>query len=191
MSLFFCLLLAAPLETLSYWIEPCRSPESRCEAGDPELAEWALEAWQKAAGGGLRLAKAAAESKARIRIYWVGGRAGLYGEMRPIVVDGQPGAAVYVRPDLAQLGPEVAAAGRADRLFRETVVYLTCLHETGHALGLAHTADFDDIMYFFGHGGDVVEYFRRYRRKLAAREDIRKHSGISPADQARLRTRYR
>ena len=41
-------------------------------------------------------------------------------------------------------------------------------------------------MYSFQYGGDIDEYFGRYRRKLTVREDIRKYSGISPADRARL-----
>ena len=113
----------------------------------------------------------------------------MYGEARPIVVDRKPGAAVYVRPDLSQLGPEIDATGRRDPLFRHAIVYLTCLHESGHAIGLPHTAAYDDIMYNFGYGGDIVEYFARYRRKLTTREDIRKHSGISPSDQRRLGAR--
>ncbi len=186
MTFLLWLLLAAPAEQFPYWIQPCASPESRCEARDPELAQWALEAWQRASAGRLALTRAPEEHKARIRIYWVAGFGGNYGEMRPVVVEGRRGAEVYVRPDLAQLGPEIAAAGRRDPLFRESIVYLTCLHETGHALGLSHTAAYDDIMYFFGYGGDIVEYFARYRRKLVSRDDIRKHSGISAADRARL-----
>ncbi len=106
------------------------------------------------------------------------------------MVGGKPGAAVYVRPDVSQLGSEMEAAGRKDRLFRHGVVYLTCLHESGHAIGLAHTAAFDDIMYSFGFGGDILEYFSRYRRKLASRDDIRKHAGMSPADEKRLAALY-
>lgn len=109
-----------------------------------------------------------------------------YGEARPIVVDGRRGAAIYVRPDLAPLGPHIDGAGRKDRLFRDCIVYLTCLHESGHAIGLPHTAEFDDMMYSFGHGGNIVEYFARYRRLLASREQIREHSGISRADQRKL-----
>jgi hypothetical protein len=74
----------------------------------------------------------------------------------------------------------------ADPLLRDAIVYLTCVHETGHALGLEHTADFADIMYNFQFGGDIEEYFGRYRRLLGTREDIRKNAGMSPADRAAL-----
>jgi predicted Zn-dependent protease len=60
------------------------------------------------------------------------------------------------------------------------------VHETGHALGLAHTSNFDDIMYTFQYGGDIDEYFARYRRKLSKREDIKNNSGLSPADRTRI-----
>ncbi|MBI3665958.1 MAG: hypothetical protein HY236_06995 [Acidobacteria bacterium] len=191
--LLLLLLAGAPPEAYLYWIQPCAketAEQSGCEAADRELAQWALEAWQEAGEGRFTMAKAAAENKARIRIYWAAGPAGMYGETRPILVEGKPGAEVYVLPNLSQLGPEIEAAGREDRLFRHAVVYLTSLHETGHALGLNHTAAFDDIMYFFGFGGDVLEYFSRYRRKLALRADIRNHPGLSPADQARLIGKY-
>lgn len=171
---------------LRYWIEPCTKPETGCEAGDPQLAEWALTAWQSSGQGTLKLERTNSFEKARIRLYWATGAQGRYGEAQPILVEGQPGAAVYVRPDLTQLGPAIASAGRADHLVRDSIVYLTCLHETGHALGLAHTAQFADIMYSFQHGGDIPEYFARYRRKLHSREDIKNNSGISPQDRQRL-----
>lgn len=75
-------------------------------------------------------------------------------------------------------------------LFRDSIVYLTCLHELGHALGLAHTRDFRDIMYFFGYGGEIVDYFGRYRAQLRARNDIASVSGLSDADVSRLRAMY-
>jgi hypothetical protein len=133
---------------------------------------------------------AAPESRALIRVYWADPIDGQYGEMRPIVVDGRQGAAVYIRPDISALGPDVARQARQDRLFRDTIVYLTCVHELGHALGLAHTSDYRDIMYFFGYGGDLVEYFARYRRQLGSRRDIQSVSGQSAGDVARLRAIY-
>ena len=102
----------------------------------------------------------------------------MYGEARPILVEGKRGAEVYVRPAPLSLNE--------DKLLRDAVVYLTCLHETGHALGLPHTAAFDDIMYSFQYGGDIPEYFGRYLRKLKTRDDIGKNSGLSEADRKSL-----
>jgi hypothetical protein len=53
-----------------------------------------------------------------------------------------------------------------------------------------HTSDFRDIMYFFGFGGDIVEYFERYRRQLRVRDDIAAVAGVSDADVRRLREMY-
>jgi hypothetical protein len=195
-----CLLWAmavqpAPLaaEEYTYWIQSCTdemAARSGCGAADPELALWALEAWQKAAGRGLQFVPARSQNDARIRIYWMGARPQLYGDARPIYINGQRGASIEVHPDLTQFGPQIAAAGRNDKLFRDTIVYLTCLHETGHGIGLEHTADFADIMYSFQYGGDVLEYFNRYRRMLKERVDIRAHSGISDDDRTRAARLY-
>jgi hypothetical protein len=171
---------------LRYYVEPCTRPETACHKDDPQLAEWALKAWQAASGGTLHLEKASAPEHAQIRIYWADGRGGLYGEAQPITVDGKRGANVYVLPDTAQLGPDIAGQASQDPLLRDAIVYLTCLHETGHALGLAHTAAFADIMYSFQFGGDIPEYFGRYRRKLNGRLDIERNAGMSVQDQMRL-----
>jgi hypothetical protein len=158
-------------------------------SADRRLAQWAIEAWQRAAGAALKLTPAP-EATARVRLYWAGPNGGQYGETRPLVVGGHIGAAVFIRPDTTALGPEIAALARTDRLLRDSIVYLTCVHELGHALGLAHTADFRDIMYSFLYGGDIVEYFSRYRRQLGSRAEIPQVSGLSDDDVARIRRLY-
>jgi hypothetical protein len=110
--------------------------------------------------------------------------------MRPLDVQGRRGAAVYIRPDTASLGPDIAERARLDALFRDTVVHLTCVHELGHALGLMHTAEFADIMYSFGFGGDIGEFFGRYRRQLTKRDDIRGTSSLSAGDLGQLKALY-
>jgi hypothetical protein len=156
---------------------------------DPELVRWALAAWQRSLGKTVRF-RPVSESGALIRLYWIEPNEGTYGEMRPLTVGGRRGAAVFIQPDVESLGPDIAQRARGDALLRETIVYLTCLHELGHALGLPHTRDFRDIMYFFGYGGDVVEYFNRYRAKLRSRSDIATVSGLSDADVSHIRALY-
>ncbi|HEY1242099.1 MAG TPA: matrixin family metalloprotease [Bryobacteraceae bacterium] len=183
MKIWLLLMLASAAQAASfrYWVEPCTSPASGCHPGDPELAQWAVEAWQAASHGALTFERVTGQAHAHIRIYWANGNQGLYGETRPIEVDGARGAEVYVLPE---------AGTNGDSLLRDAIVYLTCLHETGHALGLVHTAAFDDIMYSFQFGGDIPEYFGRYRRLLSARADIRKHAGMSDADRKHLAVLY-
>jgi len=159
----------------TYWIAPC---EATCQPADPQLAAWAFEAWQSAAPGAIEFTRAKDREHARIRLYWASEAQGMYGEARPILVNGEEGAEVYVRP---------APLPTGDPLLRDAVVYLTCLHETGHALGLPHTAAFEDIMYSFQYGGDIPEYFARYRRKLRTRADIQKNSGLSEDDRRAIR----
>jgi hypothetical protein len=168
-------------EEYTYWIEPCPADTQKntaCEADDPELAKWALEAWQRESNGAITLKKVTAESRARFRLHWANGASQLYGETEPILVDGQRGANIYVLPSVAP---------GADHLLRDAIVYLTCLHESGHAFGLAHTRAFADIMYSFQYGGDISAYFGRYRNLLKTRADIAAHSGISEADRIAFR----
>lgn len=183
--------LFAPLDTsavIAYRIEI--SPDAAAvESGDAELCRWALEDWARASGGVLQFSPAG-DGAPLVEIHFVPAQYGQYGEMRPLEVDGRRGAAVYIRPDTDALGPDVGSAAREDPLFRDTIVYLTCLHELGHAVGLEHTDGFADIMYFFGFGGDVREYFGRYRARLTGRDDIAAVSGLSSEDTRRLLALY-
>ncbi len=179
--LIACAALSPAAQLYTWWIEACPPETARatgCKAGDPELGRWALEAWERESGGEITLKQSPNEEHARIRLHWANGESSLYGETEPMMVDGKRGANVYVLPSVAPGG---------DLLLRETIVYLTCLHETGHAFGLQHTRNFADIMYSFQYGGDIAAYFGRYRALLHTRADIAKHSGISDADRVAFR----
>ena len=163
------------------------SPATGYRPSDRQLSIWALSQWQNATG--LQL-EPSSESNAIVRLYWAEANELQYGEMRPLTVGGRRGAAVFVRPDVEALGRDIAQRASTDPLFRDTIVYLTCLHELGHAFGMRHTADFRDIMYFFGYGGNIVEYFDRYRRQLRTRDDIARVSGLSHDDTERVKALY-
>lgn len=183
--LFAVAALLPAAEEYTYWIEPCPPETARqtgCQAGDVELGRWALEAWQREAAGAVMFKKSTTEEHAQFRMHWVGGNSGLYGETQPTIVDGKRGANIFVLPSVAP---------GSDALLRDAIVYLTCLHESGHALGLVHTSAFADIMYSFQYGGDITAYFNRYRVLLKTRADIALHSGISDADRVALRAAVR
>ena len=156
-------------------------------ASDRELARWALDAWARESGGKLKFVETTDPETALVRVHWASDREGLFGETQHIRVGNKIGAIVNVMPDVVNLGEPLAGRAQRERLLRDTVVYLTCVHELGHAIGLGHTRQFEDIMYYFGYGGDFVAYFMRYRTKLKSRDDIPRFSGLSPADIAVLK----
>lgn len=162
------------------------NPRTGFRSSDRQLAAWAFDAWERSSDNGLRF-EAATEAQALVRLYWSEPSDGQYGEMQTFMNGAKRGAALYIRPDMDSLGPDIARRARTDPLLRESIVYLTCVHELGHALGLSHTHDFQDIMYFFGYGGDIAEYFGRYRSQLRSRDDIARTSGLSTSDVSRLR----
>jgi hypothetical protein len=152
---------------------------------DRWLAERALQAWDHALEGWLCMTPSIATGAA-VRIYWgmTGDRLGL---MQAIEAGPYRGGEVYVHPRPEEFHPQLAEACREDELFRDAVVYLTLLHETGHALGLVHTVEMRDAMYF---GGDYVGFYRAYRAKLETLDDIRRNPGLSGEDLERIRALY-
>jgi Matrixin len=156
---------------------------------DAQLAEWALAAWSRATDGVLCFYPAEG-TKALLRIYWSPVRDGLYGQMQAIPVDKRRGGEVYVRPRLDELESkfrDVAERAEGDPIFRDAVVYLTLVHEIGHVLGLVHSPEMNDAMYY---GGDPLGYFTNYRSQIRKRTDIMRFPGLSATDLRRVRRMY-
>ena len=175
-------------ESITYFIAE-GSAESGFKEGDSTLAEWALEAWGRQADPPAEMVPGP-EASATVRVYWLPTGAGLYGEMRGRLVEGRLAADVFVSPDTDGLRPDIAQRASLDPLFRDTVVYLTCVHELGHAFGLPHTSAFADIMYSFQYGGDFLAYFMRFREQLEVRNDLGQASPLSTADRNAFRSLY-
>jgi matrixin len=165
---------------ISVWIDRQNMPER----GD-QLAERAMRTWTTAAEGAFTLRRTFIEREAGIRIFF-NGAGGNYGETRPHVNR----ATGLI--DEAEVAIAADAPIQVDPVTRDIIVYLTALHELGHALGLKHTANFDDIMYLFRQPGDGPRYFGNYRRLLRTADDIgtARATGLSGYDVAALRGLY-
>lgn len=165
---------------IQVWIDRQNLPTR----GD-QLVERAMQAWATASDGAFTLRRTFVERDAGIRVYF-NGAGGNYGETRPRVNR----ATGLI--DEAEVAIAADAPIQADPVTRDIIVYLTALHELGHALGLEHTANFDDIMYLFREPEDGPRYFGNYRRLLRSGDDIgtAMATGLSASDVAALRGLY-
>ena len=130
-----------------------------------------------AADGRFRLERSATRDAAGIRVHFFT-RDWRYGmtEARP-----DPRTGLLTSAEVV-----VAADADGDALDHQIVVYLTALHELGHAIGLSHSADIADIMYLFRQPGDGERFFGAYRKRLRSADDIgsERATGLSADDVA-------
>ena len=155
-----------------------------------ELVRWAMQDWAGVLDDLLKFHMVANERDALVRVRFVPSRTDHYGEMFPFIANGKRGANLYVRGDADKLGRVLERRARRDDLFLVAIVYATVLHELGHALGLGHSMNSEDIMYAMVMGGDVEAYLLQFRQKLTKRTDLANKSVLSFGDRANLRALY-
>jgi hypothetical protein len=174
-------------QTIRVWIDTVDSPPN-----GETLVERAMRTWTRAAEGRFTLERvtevrgAGAPGVVRdaaVRVHFMAADY-RYGVTAPRV-DRQTG--LIVRAEVA-----VAADAGRTPLERSIIVYLTALHELGHALGLEHTADISTIMYLFREPGDGDRFFGAYAKRVRSLDDIgsEQATGLSPDDVTALRTLY-
>ncbi|HXI29656.1 MAG TPA: matrixin family metalloprotease [Vicinamibacterales bacterium] len=163
--------------TIRVWVDARNAPLSAVM-----LVQRAMRSWTDAAAGRLTLETVARPDAADIRVRFLGSDS-VYGETRPRV--DPTGTIVEAEVLINRDTPD-------DPLFARIVVYLTALHELGHALGLEHTDDFGTIMYRFRRPDDGARYFGAYRQRLHTLDDVGSAAatGLAPSDVAALRSLY-
>jgi Matrixin len=166
-------------DELPLWIERPNVPPDVVE-----MVRRAARSWSRASAGVLRFKDAAEFPSGGIRVRFVRDDEN-FGEAAPYL-DRATGR--IVRADVV-LGMDPPG----DDLQKRLVVYLSAVHELGHALGLRHTEEFGDVMYQFRRPADPTRYFLGYRTKLRSAEDIGSEaaSGLSAQDVRALQQLYR
>jgi hypothetical protein len=160
------------------WIENVNVPEDQ-----REMVRRAFHVWEGASDGAFSFTETQAFPPQGIRVRFVNDDEN-FGETMPYL---DTRTREIVKADVL-LNRDIVG----DPLHKKMVVYLTALHEIGHALGLGHTERWGCIMYKFRQSSDPPRVFVGYRKKLRSEADIGsdRASGLADEDRRALRRLY-
>jgi hypothetical protein len=160
------------------WVDPNHAPP-----GAAMLVTRAMKNWTDASNGQLTLVPASSRAGASIRVFFVSSDS-VYGEAAPRV---DPVTGFIAQADVA-----INNAVPDSPLDAAIVLYLTALHELGHAIGLPHSDTFSAIMYRFRRPDDGARYFGAYGKRVRSIDDVggARATGVDAEDAAALRSLY-
>ena len=105
-------------EAIPFFIED-GTGVSGYQQSDRDLARLALAAWTRESGSKLKFVETESRNDALLRIRWISGNEGLFGETQRTSVNGKIGAVVNVMPQVAQLGEPLSSRAIGDTLLRD------------------------------------------------------------------------
>ena len=133
-----------PTGRISYFIAD-EIPHSGYRPGDDDLATWALQEWERASHGTIHFERTLDEAESLLRLFFLNPGPAKIGTSQRFMSMRRVRAMVTVRANVEVLVEPLGTLVKKDSLLRDTIVYLTCLHEIGHALGLPHSSSQDDV----------------------------------------------
>ncbi len=169
---------AAHAADTTFWIEPCTVMLAGCDAGDADLARWALEAWAKASDGQLHFAEVKERKNALLRV--------LVGRQKQRTLRRSRARQRQRPPRLRVAHPDRRAARQRPPAARHHRLSHLPARIRTRARTAATPTSSPISCTASSTAATSTSTSAATAARLMARDDIRKYSGMSPADRDAL-----